>query len=56
MNAKSRVIGINNLWKHTNLLSPAVWTTNSPVPVVADGHNTITNSISGARQFYRLKQ
>jgi uncharacterized repeat protein (TIGR03803 family) len=39
----------------TNLGSP-VWTTNSPAPLVVDGHNTVTNPISGAQQFFRLKQ
>ena len=40
----------------TNLVSSAVWSTNSPPPVVVNGQNTITNPISGAQQFYRLKQ
>jgi uncharacterized repeat protein (TIGR03803 family) len=40
----------------TNLASPAVWSTNSPVPVVIAGQNTATNSITGAQQFYRLGQ
>ena len=40
----------------TNLVSPAVWTTNSPAPVVVNGQNTVTNPISGAQQFYRLSQ
>jgi uncharacterized repeat protein (TIGR03803 family) len=38
----------------TNLVSPAVWSTNSPAPLVADGQNTVTNPISGTQQFYRL--
>jgi len=38
----------------TNLGSSAVWTTNSPAPVVVNGQNTVTNPISGAQQFYRL--
>jgi uncharacterized repeat protein (TIGR03803 family) len=38
----------------TNLLSPAAWVTNSPAPVVIAGQNTVTNSITGAQQFYRL--
>jgi uncharacterized repeat protein (TIGR03803 family) len=33
----------------TNLASPVVWT---PLP----GQNTVTNSISGTRKFYRLSQ
>ena len=40
----------------TNLVSLAVWTTNSPAPVVIGGQNVITNPMSGARQFYRLSQ
>jgi uncharacterized repeat protein (TIGR03803 family) len=39
----------------TNLISP-VWTTNSAVPVVVNGLNTVTNPISGRQQFFRLKQ
>jgi uncharacterized repeat protein (TIGR03803 family) len=39
----------------TNLGSP-VWSTDSPAPLVVDGHNTVTNPTSGAQQFFRLKQ
>jgi hypothetical protein len=39
----------------TNLAS-AVWTTNSPSPVVLNGQNTVTNPISGTQQFFRLSQ
>jgi uncharacterized repeat protein (TIGR03803 family) len=39
----------------TNLAS-AVWTTNSPPPVIVNGQNTVTNPISGTRMFYRLSQ
>jgi len=38
----------------TNLAPPAVWTTNSPRPVLLNGLNTVTNPISGLQQFYRL--
>ena len=38
----------------TNLVSPAVWSTNSPAPVVINGQNTVTNPITGPQQFYRL--
>jgi sulfatase modifying factor 1 len=38
----------------TNLVSPAVWTTVVPGPVAVNGNNTVTNPISGTRQFYRL--
>ena len=40
----------------TNLISPVVWSTNSPAPVVIAGQNTVTNPITGAQQFYRLVQ
>jgi hypothetical protein len=36
------------------LLSPAVWATVSPAPVVVNGQNTVTNPISGAQQLFRL--
>ncbi len=39
-----------------NLVSAAVWSTVSPAPVVVNGRNAVTNSISGARQFYRLSK
>jgi len=39
----------------TNLLAP-VWATNSPLPVLVNGQNTVTNQISGTQQFYRLSQ
>jgi len=39
----------------TNLGS-AVWTTNSPAPLVVNGQNTVTNPISGTQQFFRLSQ
>jgi uncharacterized repeat protein (TIGR03803 family) len=39
----------------TNLVSP-VWATNSPAPVVVNGQNVETNTISGTQQFYRLIQ
>jgi uncharacterized repeat protein (TIGR03803 family) len=40
----------------TNLVSPAVWTTNFPTPVVVNGQNTVTNPITGRQQFFRLIQ
>jgi sugar lactone lactonase YvrE len=40
----------------TNLVLPAVWITNAPAPVVVNTNNTVTNSISGTRKFYRLSQ
>jgi len=42
-----------NLQFTTNLL-PANWSTNLPAPIMANGQNTVTNSISGTRMFYRL--
>jgi uncharacterized repeat protein (TIGR03803 family) len=40
----------------TNLVSTAVWSTVSPVPVVVNGQNTVTNPVSGTQKFYRLTQ
>jgi hypothetical protein len=40
----------------TNLSSPAVWSTNSPAPVVIGGQNVIINPLTGPQQFFRLKQ
>jgi uncharacterized repeat protein (TIGR03803 family) len=40
----------------TNLVSPAVWSTVSPAPVVVNGQNAVTNPISGTQKFYRLSQ
>jgi uncharacterized repeat protein (TIGR03803 family) len=39
----------------TNLLQ-AVWSTNSPVPVVVNTNNAVTNTVSGTQQFFRLSQ
>ena len=38
----------------TNLVPSAVWNTISPVPVVVNGQNTVTNPISGEQIYYRL--
>jgi len=38
----------------TNLASPAVWTTNSPAPVVVNGQNIATNLIARPQEFFRL--
>jgi hypothetical protein len=38
----------------TTNLSPAVWSTNLPAPVIANGQYTVTNPISGTHKFYRL--
>jgi len=40
----------------TNLGPSAIWSTNVPAPVVVNGQYTVTNSISGAQQFFRLSQ
>jgi hypothetical protein len=40
----------------TNLGSSAIWTTNSPAPVVINGQYAVTNPISGRQQFFRLSQ
>ncbi|MDQ6631437.1 MAG: hypothetical protein M3Y82_06725, partial [Verrucomicrobiota bacterium] len=34
----------------------AVWNPVSPLPVIVNGQNTVTNLISGAAKFYRLSQ
>ncbi len=39
----------------TNLASPA-WITNSPLPVLVNGQNTVTNPIPRTQQFFRLSQ
>jgi uncharacterized repeat protein (TIGR03803 family) len=38
----------------TNLVSPAVWAAVYPAPVVVNGHNAVTNPVTGTQQFYRL--
>ena len=38
----------------TNPVSPAVWSTVSPGPVVVNGQNAVTNPVSGTQNFYRL--
>ena len=40
----------------TNLVSPAVWNTVSPAPVIVNGQNAVTNQISGKQKFFRLSQ
>jgi len=40
----------------TNLVTPSLWATDSPAPVVVNGLNTVTNAITGSRKFYRLIQ
>jgi hypothetical protein len=40
----------------TNLASSAVWSTNLPSPVILNTNWVVTNTISGAREFYRLNQ
>ena len=47
---------IFTLQSTTNLVSPAVWDAVSPPPVVINDQNTVTNTISGTRKFYRLSQ
>ena len=39
-----------------SLVPPAVWSTNSPAPVVIAGQNTVTNPITAGQHFYRLIQ
>ena len=40
----------------TNLSSPALWSTNSPGPIVIGGQNVVINPLSGPQQFFRLVQ
>jgi uncharacterized repeat protein (TIGR03803 family) len=40
----------------TNLAPPGVWSAVSPGPIIAEGANVVTNPISGAQNFYRLRQ
>jgi hypothetical protein len=40
----------------TNPGSPAVWSTNSPAPVVIGGQNVIISPITGSQQFFQLSQ
>jgi uncharacterized repeat protein (TIGR03803 family) len=40
----------------TNLVSPVVWSTNFPTPVVVNGQNIVTNSTTDPQKFYRLSQ
>ncbi len=40
----------------TNLVSSAGWRTVSPGPVIVGSENTVTVTISGTRQFFRLSQ
>ncbi|HWY74747.1 MAG TPA: choice-of-anchor tandem repeat GloVer-containing protein, partial [Verrucomicrobiae bacterium] len=39
-----------------SLVTPVVWTSVSSGPVVVNGLNTVTNTVVGAQQFYRLSQ
>jgi len=43
-----------SLQSTTNLVSPAVWNTNSPAPMIVNGQFTATNPVSGTQQFFRL--
>jgi formylglycine-generating enzyme required for sulfatase activity len=40
----------------TNLVTPAVWTAVSPSPVLFNTNKVVTNTISGMRKLYRLKE
>jgi uncharacterized repeat protein (TIGR03803 family) len=40
----------------TNLGAAAFWGSVSPLPVIVNGQNTVTNPISGSHKFYRLSQ
>lgn len=40
----------------TNLVSPTVWNTNLPAPIVIGGQNVVTNPVTSAQMFFRLLQ
>jgi uncharacterized repeat protein (TIGR03803 family) len=40
----------------TNFVAPVTWTNVSSSPVIVNGRNTLTNTISGPQHFYRLSQ
>ena len=44
------------LYSTTNLGAAAAWSAVSPLPLVVNGQNTVTNLISGSHKFYRLSQ
>src|SRR6266567_718843 len=44
----------HTLQSTANLVSPVVWDTNSPAPVVLNGQNMVTSRITGTRKFYGL--
>jgi hypothetical protein len=44
-----------NLESATNLTG-AAWSVVTPVPVVINGLNTVTNPVSGGRMFFRLSE
>ncbi len=40
----------------TDLTVSPTWTTVTPSPINVSGQNTVTNTVSGSRLFYRLRQ
>jgi len=46
---------IYKLESTTNLAAGVVWSTNLPAPIIVNGKNTVTETVSGARKFYRLR-
>jgi hypothetical protein len=49
----TNVIGFT-LQSSPNIGASAVWSTVSPLPVVVNGANVVTNAMSGSRMFFRL--
>jgi uncharacterized repeat protein (TIGR03803 family) len=45
-----------SLQSTTNLVPSALWAPVSPDPAVVNGQSTVTNSIAGTQQFFRLSQ
>ena len=45
-----------SLQSTTNLAPPVIWNTVNTVPVIVNGQNTVSNTITGDQIFYRLSQ
>jgi hypothetical protein len=46
----------DTLQASAQLGAPAAWSTVSPLPVMVNGLETVTNGISGSTKYYRLSQ
>ena len=58
VNSATNVAGFDytghTLQSTANLVSPVVWDTSSPAPVLLNGQNMVTSRITGTRKFYGL--